>query len=177
MAEESERIDKARQHYLQRLVGLLSDRFLPLLMDGKPNIEYKHSCAGESLEQILLEERMSDIKKGFTASGPHRAEIIFSCAGVGVARHLSRGQVKLYGAALVSSQLAILKQTGSDAIVLVDDIDAELDSDASKRVLGLLASNQSQTFVSSLELPAWMPELANEHAVFHVKQGRVEIAQ
>ncbi len=177
MAEEAEKIDAARKGYLDNVSDLLGSLYLPLLLDGPAEVGYRNSSFGDELLDTLFQSRQEDQKRGFTASGPQRADISFEFSGVDVARHLSRGQIKLYGAGLVSAQLAVLKQCSVGAIILVDDIDAELDSDASRKILDLLINNDAQTFVSSLELPPWAPFDAGCHALFHVKQGQVEKVQ
>ncbi len=177
MAEEAGQIDMARKAYLETVSELLSEHYLPLLLDGAAEVRYRNSICGAELLDTLAHSRQDDKKRGFTAAGPHRADISFVFSDIDVAKHLSRGQIKLYGAGLVSAQLAVLKQRSVGAIMLVDDIDAELDSDASRKILDLLINNEAQTFVSSLELPSWAPFDDARHAVFHVKQGRVEKVQ
>lgn len=176
MGVESARIDALRGQYLANLEQSLNDNYLPLLLEGAAAIEYRNSLSGDDLRDRLIQSRAEDTQRGFTGCGPHRADIRFEFAGRDVAKHLSRGQTKLFGAALISAQLLQIKQQGAGAIVLVDDIDAELDNESSRKIMQLLIENAAQTFVTSLDLPEWVPG-DGEHAVFHVKQGRVEKAE
>ncbi|MEQ8937229.1 MAG: DNA replication and repair protein RecF [Gammaproteobacteria bacterium] len=174
MSVEAARIDALRSSYIEQLQRSLNNDYLPLLLDDSAVIEYRNSLSGEALREKLLQSRPEDSQRGFTGCGPHRADIRFEYAGLDVARHLSRGQIKLFGAALISAQLQAIKQRGVGAIVLVDDIDAELDNESSRKIMQLLIANDTQTFVSSLDLPDWVPRSNEQDAVFHVKQGRVE---
>lgn len=174
MSDEAAKIDVLRNGYIEQLQHALNNDYLPLLLDDSATIEYRNSLSGEVLREKLLQSRTEDMQRGFTGCGPHRADIRFGYAGLDVARHLSRGQIKLFGAALISSQLQAIKQRGVGAIVLVDDIDAELDNESSRKIMQLLIANDTQTFVSSLDLPDWVPRGNKQDAVFHVKQGRVE---
>ena len=152
----------------------MNDRYLPVVLPGSAELEYRNSCAGDELALRLEERRVEDQQRGFTGHGPHRADIRFNFSQLDVARHLSRGQIKLFGSALISSQVEQMKQQGLAAIVLVDDIDAELDAQSSQKIMQLLLNNAAQTFVSSLALPDWVPEEVGQHAVFHVEQGSVQ---
>lgn len=175
MSEESVKIDLMREEYISNLNHYLNDKHLPFVLSESGSIKYLNDAyAEQDLERLLAENREEDIKRGYTKLGPHRTDISFSYDDFNVAKHLSRGQTKLFGVALVSSQIEILKATGVDAIILVDDLDAELDEESSKKMLRLLLDNDIQTFVSSLTKPAWFQQEQGKHAVFHVKHGKVQ---
>ncbi len=175
MADETGKIDLMRKDYLSGLNQYLNNTHLPFVLSGEGRVEYlNNSYKNESLVLLLEESRKEDIIRGYTNIGPHRTDVSFSYDDFNVAKHLSRGQTKLFGAALVSSQVAMLKKAEIDAMVLVDDLDAELDEESSVKMLNLLLANDSQTFVSSLTKPAWLKQEKDKHAVFHVKHGKVE---
>ena len=56
-------------------------------------------------------------------------------------------------------------------MLLVDDLDAELDPDSSRRMLDMLLQNEAQTFISLLKLQDWTPLQAGLNTAFHVKHG------
>lgn len=175
IGQEAEKIDGLRKRYLTRLTQVLAERHLPVVLPAEAEIEYRQGYTGDSMQTMLEQGRAEDRQRGFTGLGPHRAEVRFFYDKLDVARHLSRGQIKLFGAALISAQLEMIKNQGVGAIVLVDDIDAELDSESSEKIMRLLIANAAQTFVSSLELPDWVPHETGKHAVFHVKHGSVQV--
>lgn len=175
MAEEAMKIDLMRQEYVCLLNQFLNKKYLPFVLAGPGLVEYlNHSYTNQNLAKLLAENRKDDIKRGYTSLGPHRTDIAFSYDNFNVAKHLSRGQTKLFGAALVSSQIEILKDAEIDAMMLVDDLDAELDEVSSKKMFELLLANDVQTFISSLTKPAWFEIEKGRHALFHVKHGKVE---
>ena len=175
MSEEAKKIDGLREKYLLNLNKLMCDSYLNHVMPGTSQIDYLNlSYRDQDLAGLLAQNRRADIKRGYTGVGPHRTDIVFNYDDFNVAKHLSRGQTKLFGAALVSSQINILKKTGLDPIVLVDDLDAELDEDSSRNMFDLLLVNDVQTFVSSLTKPAWFESEKNSHALFHVEHGKVK---
>jgi len=175
MSEEAIKIDSMRKKYILDLNRLLNGKHVPLVLSGAAEIEYLNDDYTEQgLDCLLAENRNDDVKRGYTNLGPHRTDIIFSYEDFSVTKHLSRGQTKLFSAALVSSQIEKLKNSGVDAIVLVDDLDAELDEESSKKMLNLLLANNIQTFVSSLTRPEWIQHIKEEHSVFHVKHGKIQ---
>ncbi|MBL1142225.1 MAG: DNA replication and repair protein RecF [Proteobacteria bacterium] len=175
MAEEAIKIDSMRKRYISSLNQILNKQYLPQVLSSAGMVEYLNQAyENQDLVSLFSENRNNDVKKGYTGLGPHRTDISFSYDDFNVAKHLSRGQTKLFGAALISSQIEILKKSNIDAMILVDDLDAELDETSSKKMFDLLMSNNVQTFVSSLTKPSWFEAEKSNNAVFHVKHGKVE---
>lgn len=108
-----------------------------------------------------LQHRLAmDIELGYTRIGAHRADVIVSIKNHTDIRSkeqavhvLSRGEKKLLIVALKLSQLQLLCQhlvADVMPVVLIDDIDAELDSKAVGILLETLLSLPCQLFVTSL---------------------------
>ncbi len=108
-----------------------------------------------------------------TLVGPHRADVEVRLGGRSVRHLLSRGQQKLIAAALVLSQLQMLRaQVALTPTLLLDDPAAELDVARLGQLLAQVRSLQCQLVVTSLDLaPA---PLGRPDSVFHVEQGRVQ---
>jgi len=175
MGEEALKIDNMRNNYISDLNKLLNEKHGPHVLSGTSKINYlNENYAGQNLPELLAAGRYEDEKRGYTNLGPHRADISFSYEDYNVAKHLSRGQSKLFSAALVSSQVDKLKALGKDAMVLVDDLDAELDQESSAKILDLLLANNTQTFVSSLARPEWAVQENELNSMFHVKHGKIQ---
>lgn len=137
------------------------------------------------LQAVLKERLVSDMELGYTRIGAHRADVLVGFkAGQGhkeqAVNVLSRGEKKLLICALKLSQLQLLCQAGMMPIVLIDDIDAELDKQAVKTLLGALLKLPCQLFITSLnddvlkvidefEKTAYDKMLA----VFDVKDGNI----
>lgn len=175
MSEEAVKIDRMRERYVSDLNKLLNNKHAPHVLSGSVKINYMNeNYTAQSLSDLLAANRNEDEKRGYTKLGPHRADISFSYEDYNVAKHLSRGQTKLFSAALVSSQVDKLKTTGKDAMLLVDDLDAELDQESSRKMLSLLLANNTQTFVSSLYKPEWVDQENGLNGMFHVKHGKIQ---
>lgn len=173
IASESRKVDEARSAYLKEINESMNNIYLKKVLDGQTDIQYINSLQGEELSQYLRNYRKEDARKGYTSAGPHRADIRFYFQDMDVAKVMSRGQLKLYGAALVSAQLSQLKGIGGSGVLLVDDIDAELDADSTSKIIELLLNNHVQTFISSLSETDQLDSWNDKNALFHVKQGKV----
>jgi DNA replication and repair protein RecF len=173
MEEEATKIDFMRNTYVSGLNKSLNEKYVSYVLPGTVKINYLNdNYKNSNLSDLLGAARNDDEKRGYTSLGPHLSNLSFSYEGYNIAKHLSRGQTKLFSAALVSSQVNKLKELGNDAVVLVDDLGAELDVDSSKKMLNLLLANNTQTFISSLSRPDWIGH--ENSSMFHVKHGKIQ---
>ena len=168
------RLDEARRKYVDSLRPHLDTAALALLGES-PEVEYRPGWgAGRDLAEVLSDQLPGDRERGFTHAGPHRADMELTSAGIPVRSVYSRGQQKLLVAALVLAQVRCLGERGQGrAVLLVDDLAAELDRVRRRALLELLAGSGAQVFITATE-----PELvslppAGPHRVFHVEHGRV----
>lgn len=126
------------------------------------------------LEDVLAESLPRDRQKGFTCSGPHRADLVFRLDGRRIQHYVSRGQEKMLVVALILAQVELfIKRTGRRCVILLDDFGAELDSTHQQRLLELLRPMQVQLFLTmvskgNLKLDRW-PDMKT----FHVEHGGV----
>jgi len=103
----------------------------------------------ELYRQRYNETRTRDRQMGFTVDGPHRHDLSIKTAGRSVRHVLSSGQTKGVAAALRLATLAQVEKERDDRFpVIVDDVDAELDSAALARLVDQLGGER-QLFLSS----------------------------
>jgi len=125
-----------------------------------------------SLEDALARSRSNCRRFRTTTVGPHRADIQIDVAGHSAKEVLSRGQQKTLIYALHMAQLSLLHATTENrAIVLCDDLTAELDQQQSVKILTQLQKQGSQVFLTAtdaFELPS------AEIVQFSVTGGKVE---
>ncbi len=97
------------------------------------------------------ETRERDRRMGFTGDGPHRHDVSLRTAGRAIRNISSSGQSKLVAAALrLATLVQVEKETNRRFPVVVDEIDAELDREALRRLLGFLEGDR-QLFLSSTD--------------------------
>ena len=129
-----------------------------------------------ALREALADQLELDRQSGFTRSGPQRAELRFDIEGRKASECLSRGQQKVLACALLLAQNALLKDSrGSGAVVLVDDLAAELDEIHRQRLAAALMAQQGQVLMTAVEPKLVLSGLsfAEEIALFHVERGEI----
>lgn len=175
LSATAEKIHRLRQTYLSEYEEVLPMFTKGLVGEHTFTVDYEPGWdAGRQLEDVLAETLPRDRQKGFTCSGPHRADLVFRLDGRRIQHYVSRGQEKMLVAALILAQVALfIRRTGRSCVVLLDDFAAELDPDHQQRLLDLLRPMDAQLFITmvnkgSLRLDQW-PDMKT----FHVEHGRV----
>ncbi|WP_025770151.1 DNA replication/repair protein RecF [Thioalkalivibrio sp. HK1] len=160
-----------------------AERILPLMVDNVSRFVgrrmkirfYPGWDSAISLEDAYERTLAADRMRGYTALGPHRADLKFSIDGHSVRQTLSRGETKLFVMAIAVTQVHdIAESVGSPPMVLVDDLASELDIAGRNRCLGELRETGAQLFLT--EIPGSDPLAVGQDSsarVFHVKHGQV----
>jgi DNA replication and repair protein RecF len=184
LAYSAGQMDESRQRYLQQLQPLLEEQLAEVGSPGGKALSLTYLRGWDEaaeLGQQLTENLERDRRYGFTTIGPHKADLRFQINGQSVAEVLSRGQLKLLICNLKVAQARLLKQANStQCLFLVDDLAAELDAENRTKVCQLLASLQTQVFMTSIELeqlaPIALAQAEKENlaaTLFHVKHGKI----
>jgi DNA replication and repair protein RecF len=125
---------------------------------------------GESLRQ----DRARDRVRGFTHSGPQRADLQIILNMQTSRQGASHGQYKILVVALRLAQIRYLLETRNrNCCLLIDDLAAELDPEHRARLTKLLASLPVQVFVTTTESSLIDREYWSSHKTFHVEHGTV----
>ena len=175
LVEPSIQLHTMRQNQSMELREKLKTDFADLL-DGVPvEFEYRRGWPeGLKLKEALVAQRKRDIQSGFTNSGIHRDDLLFTSQGVRANEVLSRGQCKRLCLALLLASLKVVgEKTSSQIILLIDDMNSELDIKAQKRVYRQLESLDLQLFVSNID--GRIPEglQTKDFKMFHVEHGTI----
>ncbi len=166
-------IDDMRRAHLEQLaplVAAIADR----LLDAPPlRLEYTQGWSRDrTLAEAVAHGREQDRERGFTFSGPHRADLRVTIGGVNAAETASRGQQKLLVSSLVCAQCMLFqRRSGRHPILLVDDLPAELDRERRERFVAQLQSLAAQVFVTAIEPGALA--FSAPFKGFHVEHGEV----
>ena len=150
-----------------------------LLPDLEITLEY---CAGFHSEQGLLHDltvhHQKDLDRRYTEYGPHRADLRLKTTLGDADVVLSRGQKKLLMMALKLSQIAMLHAGNKETVVLLDDLTAELDLTAQRRLIERLSQLGSQVFITTLEhesVKRHLHDLSIPYQLFRVENGQVQV--
>lgn len=174
----AQRVDVQRQSYFDAFVPVFEETLGRIM--GENSVEsryYRGWESGRSLDEILAEQEDADRRRGFTQSGPHRADIRLRVAGQNAANLCSRGELKVIAWALILAQGNCFTASGSGTLTyLVDDLGAELDANHRDRVCRILERPGNQVIVtgierSQLENNWYDPKLFHvEHGTFHAEE-------
>ncbi len=143
-----------------------------------PGIELAYSPGWDTrqtLLEILSQGLTRDLSLGYTYYGPQRADLQIK-TNERLAQHvLSQGQQKRLVAGLQITQSAwVYGQTSAPGVLLIDDLPAELDANAQKQIMRLLAQLKLQIFFTCVEeatAVGFAQTLGGK--LFHVKHGGV----
>lgn len=165
-------VDGLRRQHLSRLAAEFTD-LGNRLTGAEVGCEYRSGWGDEpEFAEALERARDRDREQGTTTVGPHRADVRLIYRGRSARQQVSRGQQKLFGAALVLAQTRAMTELRGDApVLLVDDPAAELDGDSLSRLMAAVLETDGQLVVTALTGAALT--LPPETAMFHVEHGRV----
>ncbi len=172
MASTANDINRLRQEYL-RTLNQFFEKTLVALFPEKAEIRLSAGFEQEQdLRKTLIEQRAADSQRGYTQSGPHKVDVVFVYQEHDASKLLSKGQMKLFISALTLAQAQLTEEkTGQSAILLLDDLSAELDSSSTEALYCLIAQQNIQSMVTSLDdLPDSLIEETNTSR-FHVEHG------
>lgn len=176
LIEHASVIENSRLSYLDQITShmeLLSHTLFP---QHEIDISYKRGWPVDiSYEDYLIQNLHRDRDKGFTQSGPHRADLKISVDGQSAQSSISRGQQKKLVCLLKIAQLIhFSNQSARRCILLFDDLPAELDKSNQDKILSILSDLDIQLFISAITADQITHKFWPKHKVFHVEHGEVE---
>lgn len=179
LAEYGEQLHQQRLTVIQEWQYYLQYELEQLLPDVAVQLNYYAGFDEKlGLRQHLHSHLQKDIVRRNTEYGAHRADLHLKTPLGGVDAILSRGQKKLLIIALKLSQISMLHSRNRQTVVLLDDLSAELDHSAQRRLFQRLLELGSQVFVTVLEKSAvepYLQDLPLEYRLFHVEHGQVHV--
>jgi DNA replication and repair protein RecF len=176
LAEMGEQLAQYRQQYLTNFLPYLQMTQAKLLPDLPIDVQYEAGWEAElSLAECLAQALRQDQRYGYTSVGPHRADLMMMVEGFPASQVLSRGQQKLWIAALYLAQAEHLAaEHGKRCLYLLDDLTSELDASGQQRLLSLLGEQGHQVFLTGVCAKGWQDYIAEEYrTMFHVEHGSV----
>ncbi len=171
MVAAGEQLNHLRQRQVES-VGRQLDQLtgeLRFRLPGSLHLRYRPGHPADlGLAEAVRDFRDRDRELGFTRRGPHRADLVLSCAERPAAEELSRGQQKLLALLLLLAHLRLVAAGASVApLLLLDDPVSELDGPHLETLLDWQGGQGIQVWVTAT-VPCPRPA-----RVFHVEQGKI----
>lgn len=130
-------------------------------MSYKPSLELPELPANRDvLAAALLAEverrRDDEIDRGLSLVGPHRDDLVLSLGPLPVRGYASHGESWSMALALRLASYQLLRSTGDDPILILDDVFAELDTDRRDRLAELVADAEQVLVTAAVpdDIPA-----------------------
>lgn len=173
-------LDTLRRDYVAKLIPFIFNALTELLVLPDLQINYHPGWDEQwSYPEVLADNIQEEYRCGYTLSGPHRADLDIVLEAIPVKHYLSRGQQKLLVCAMMLAQGRLLvQQVNKKVIYLVDDLPAELDLNSRKKLINLLAKEQTQIYITAIERNM-ITDLISESGevptkLFHVEHGCIK---
>lgn len=148
-----ERLNAQRVAALDLLKSVIPRVFTTLAPQLSVDLKfYPGHKSGLDLAEALMRSRERDQDMGQTMIGPQRADILFTLNEYSFKSSASRGQIKLFTAALVLATAQIWQaQRGKRAVLLFDDFMSEFDAHYSARLLHYLSEMGHQIVMTAVD--------------------------
>ncbi|CAB1221022.1 DNA replication/repair protein RecF [Acinetobacter bouvetii] len=179
LAEYGEMLNFQRSSIVEQWKVFFEQDLKQLLPNLEVQLEYSpgfHTDLGLLHDLTLYHQK--DLDRRYTEYGPHRADLRLKTTLGDADVVLSRGQKKLLIMALKLSQIAMLHACNKETVVLLDDLTAELDLTAQRRLIERLSQLGSQVFITTLEhesVKKHLQDLSISYQLFQVEHGQVQI--
>ncbi len=154
LVETGEGLARARYETLGSL-GPMIDDLSDALTGGRSTLAMQmvDQWSSAGLAAALAEARTDDVRRGVTTVGPHRDDILVSLDDMPSRTHASQGEQRSIALVLrLAGHRLVADRTGSDPIVLLDDVFSELDPRRCAALVDLLPSTQA-VVTSAGEVP------------------------
>ena len=179
LGEYGEMLHSQRSGIVEQWKVYLEQDLKHLLPDVELQLEYSPGFHTElGLLNDLTVHHQKDVDRRYTEYGPHRADLRLKTTLGDADVVLSRGQKKLLIMALKLSQIAMLHACNKETVVLLDDLTAELDLTAQRRLIERLSQLGSQVFITTLEhesVKKHLHDLSIFYQLFNVENGQVQV--
>ncbi|MBZ9596925.1 DNA replication/repair protein RecF [Streptomyces yangpuensis] len=109
----------------------------------------------EALYEVLLaalgEVRKQEIERGVTLVGPHRDDVLLRLGDLPAKGYASHGESWSYALALRLASYELLRSEGSEPVLILDDVFAELDARRRERLAELVAPGEQVLVTAAVD--------------------------
>ncbi|MFD9069785.1 DNA replication/repair protein RecF [Streptomyces lasiicapitis] len=127
----------------------------PVALDYKPSAPEIVGHAREELYEQLLaalaEARKQEIERGVTLVGPHRDELLLKLGQLPAKGYASHGESWSFALALRLASYDLLRAEGSEPVLVLDDVFAELDARRRERLAELVAPGEQVLVTAAVD--------------------------
>ncbi|MGP5497988.1 DNA replication/repair protein RecF [Corynebacterium flavescens] len=184
LAHFGAQVIQARLLLVDELSHLIASAYSGLAPESRPaRVSYKSTVDTEDrdvLEAVMLTElanlRQREIERGSSLVGPHRDDLVLDLGDHPAKGFASHGETWSYAIALRLAEFNLLRAEGSDPILILDDVFAELDAKRREKLVHLAAEAEQVLITVAVDedLPGNLePIVRFEVSVRDGAQGRI----
>ena len=173
-AESGEQLAAERINLLEKLKPEIENTLKKFTKNqDSVSFEYEKLWEKGQLFEALQSERQTDIRRGTTTIGPHRDEIGIKVNNLLSRNHSSQGEQRSLALGLRLAGHEIVKRTtGSEPVVLLDDVFSELDDTRCQILIDLLPKKQAV-----LTTTGKLPTGVKPDYKYHVVEGIIKSSE
>ena len=143
---------------------------IPLIQKSEYSTEY---IQGKFLD-CLSDKKQEEIVRSQSVIGPHRDDISYFINSVDAKKYASQGQQRTIVLSLKLAELElIMDKSGTNAILLLDDVLAELDDIRQNFLLDAIG-NETQTIITSVDTLHFQSAYLRNVELFEIKNNSVK---
>ncbi|WP_327415024.1 DNA replication/repair protein RecF [Streptomyces sp. NBC_01233] len=105
----------------------------------------------EVLLAALVDVRKQEIERGVTLVGPHRDDVVLRLGELPAKGYASHGESWSYALALRLASYELLRSEGSEPVLILDDVFAELDARRRERLAELVAPGEQVLVTAAVD--------------------------
>jgi DNA replication and repair protein RecF len=139
------------------------------------DFDYWSTCPGMRIDhQILSGARQKELAIGHTTVGPHRDDLLLRLNGYRLQNFASEGEERVAAISMKLTEAHMVNEkTGTQPILLLDEVAAELDLVKRNSLLELI---DGQIFYASTVLPQFAKTSNKPYRIFSTKRGIFEVS-
>ena len=177
ISEPAVAVTRARAGYVAHVRPHVAAGFTAMRGGARLDVAYRASALGmdaAGFRAALLGRRDRDIQRGASGLGPHRDDLEARLDGRPLAHVGSRGQLRLAALALKLGQHAVAHdRRGEMAVLLLDDIAAELDPDHRRLLIDQLPTD-AQVLITTADADLLSDTPLEQASRYRVVAGEIE---
>lgn len=172
LIEHGTELGKLRSALVGRLAPLVAAAYGGI-SNNRERVDVQFAPGNEpDFGDHLARTRDEQMRLRQTVVGPHRDDLDLFIDGMDAQLYASEGQQRTFALALKLAQARLFSETGTDPLLLMDDIFGELDPDRRNELFSALPQT-AQILVTSTT-PKWPQELG-EHSTFQLQDRKIEV--
>ena len=172
---------KYRKEFLDDISSIAGD-IHSRITNGKEKLTFKYMPniyfdgdvrkQEELIEREFTAARERDIKARTTSKGPHKDDFKFIIDNIDVRNYGSQGQQRTAALSLKLAELDLIKrETGENAVLLLDDVMSELDEERREYLIRALSENQ--IFITTTDIDDSLVRAYPEAKIIKVNAGKI----